>query len=77
MVWLTSSKEEMNPPIVPYKKKVRNKVRNINENTELSVSYNSHPPQPHYHPPPPHHQPHGIGIPIPRLIPPNIVISIH
>ena len=122
VVWLTSSKEEMNPPIVPYKKKVRNKVRNINENTELSVSYNSHPPQPqyhppppqpqyrppppqpqyrppppqpqyrppppqphyhppppqpHYHPPPPHHQPHGIGIPIPRLIPPNIVISIH
>ena len=113
VVWLTSSKEEMNPPIVLYKKKVRNKVRNINENTELSVSYNSHPPQPqynppppqpqynppppqpqyrppppqpqyrppppqpHYHPPPPHHQPHGIGIPIPRLIPPNIVLSIH
>ena len=115
VVWLTSSKEEMNPPIVVYKKKVRNINENTNKNTELSVSYNSHPPQPqyhppppqpqyrppppqphyhppppqphyhppppppqpHYHPPPPHHHPHGIGIPLPRLIPPEIVISIH
>ena len=80
VVWLTSSKEEMNPPIVVYKKKVP-KVRNItNKNTELSVSYNSHPPQPQYHPPPPqpHHlPPPRIGIPLPRLFPPEIVISIH
>ena len=69
LVWLTSSEEEMNPPIVPYQKKVR-----YYKNTELSVdvddnsySYNSSPPQPqpqyippppqpHYRPPPP--QPH-------------------
>ena len=100
VVWLTSSKEEMNPPIVVYKKKVRNINENTNRNTELSVSYNSHPPQPQYRPPPPqpqyrppppppqyrpppppphpHHQPPlRIGIPLPRLIPPEIVISIH
>ena len=122
VVWLTSSKEEMNPPIVRYQKKVRNVNTNINTNksTELSVglnvsssprkvedcSYNSHPSQPQYRPPPPqpqyrppppqphsrppppqfrppppqpHHHPPGahIGIPIPRLLPPEIVISIH
>jgi hypothetical protein len=62
LVWLTSSREEMNPPIVPYQKKVKN-----TNTTELSVglnvnstkrkvedcSYNSHPPQPQYQPPPP------------------------
>ena len=125
LVWLFSSKEEMNPPIIPYQKKVHYQVRNINENTnqntelyvDLSVSssnrkandvsYNSQPPQPqyrppppqpqyrppppqpqyrppppppqpHFYPPPPHHpHPPHIGIPLPRLFPPEIVISIH
>ena len=64
VVWLTSSKEEMNPPIRYYQKKVRTINTKTNMSTELSVgsdcSYNSHPtqppPQPQYHPPPP--QPH-------------------
>ena len=116
VVWLASSREEMNPPIVVYQKKTRNVNTNTNRSTELSVglnvsssprkvvdcSYNSHPqpqyrpppPQPQYRPPPPppqfrpsppppqpHHIPPGprigIGIPVPRLLPPEIVISIH
>lgn len=57
-VWLTSTYEEMHPPIIPYQKKVRYIPQN---NTELSAdihvstdtSYNSHPIQPQYQPPPP------------------------
>jgi hypothetical protein len=80
-VWLTSSREEMNPPIIPYKKKVKN--TNTNKSTELSVglnvnstsrkvndcSYNSHPPQPIPQTPPP--QPHYN----PPAVSPNIQIN--
>jgi hypothetical protein len=62
VVWLTSSEEEMNPPIIPYQKKVKNtniteltvglNVNSTNRKVE-DCSYNSHPPQPQYQPPPP------------------------
>ena len=85
VVWLTSSKEEMNPPIIPYQKKVKN-----TNNTELSVglnvnttsrkvddcSYNSHPTQPHYQPPPP--QPHyRPPPPQPHYNPPAVRPAVH
>jgi hypothetical protein len=60
IVWLTSSYDEMHPPIIPYKRKNRVISTNINTSStsELKVDYNyTPPPQPKYSPPPPPPQP--------------------
>ena len=55
IVWLTSSYDEMHPPIIPYKKKNRVRSANIDTSsaTNLNVDYSyTPPPQPQYYPPP-------------------------